>query len=120
MVMKKILLVEDDSSLSLALTHRLSSMGYRPIPAKNVAEAMSTMINRKPDISLIDINLPDGTGFSLAKQIQNNPNMENIPLIFISASSCTDYKEKAKIYSSTPLLEKPFDASQLIDFLELF
>ena len=116
---KKVLLVEDDESLALALKIRLEAMGYNLIAAKNVATAMSMIVNRKPEISLIDINLPDGSGFSLAKQIRNNPNAQNIPVIFISASSCSDYKEKATFYSSAPLLEKPFKATKLIEFLEL-
>jgi DNA-binding response OmpR family regulator len=117
---KKVLLVEDDRLLSLALTSRLNAMGYQPIPVSSIAEAMSTVVSRKPDISLIDINLPDGTGFTLAKQIQNNPNVAKIPLIFISASSCIEYMERSKAYSDAPLIKKPFDAETLADYLALF
>lgn len=115
---KKVLLVEDDDTLSLALKLRLDAMGYSPLIAKNVSSAMSMVVSRKPDISLIDVNLPDGSGFSLAKQIQNSPNTPNIPLIFISACSLVEYKEQATFYSSAPLLEKPFETSQLIKYLE--
>lgn len=115
---KKVLLVEDDESLALALKIRLEAMGYNLIAATTVATAMSMIITRKPEISLIDINLPDGSGFSLAKQIRNNPNAQNIPVIFISANSSSEYKEKATFYSSAPLLEKPFKATRLIEFLE--
>ena len=97
---KKVLLVEDDESLALALKIRLEAMGYNLIAATTVATAMSMIITRKPEISLIDINLPDGSGFSLAKQIRNNPNAQNIPVIFISANSSSEYKEKATFYLS--------------------
>ncbi|OED41557.1 hypothetical protein AB833_09300 [Chromatiales bacterium (ex Bugula neritina AB1)] len=114
----KVLLVEDNVPLALALKIRLSAMGYNLITAENVASAMSMIANRKPDLSLIDINLPDGTGFSLAKQIKNNPNIPEIPVVFISANGNSDYREKSILYSSAPLLEKPFSAAQLIKALE--
>ncbi len=116
---KKVLLVEDDKLLSIALKIRLDSMGYQLITADTIASAMSLAIRRKPDVSLIDVNLPDGTGFALAKQIRNNPHTPDIPVIFISASNDSSYKEQSSFYSSVPLLEKPFEAEQLIDFLEL-
>lgn len=115
---KKILLVEDNGPLALALKTRLDSLGYNLITADNVASAMSSMVSRKPDISLIDINLPDGSGFDVAKQIRNNPNMPEIPMIFISASSDSGYRNQATTYSSAPFLEKPFNAEQLIYALE--
>ena len=115
--MLKVLLVEDNRHLALALETRLKSMGYNLITADNVASAMSMIVSRKPDVSLIDINLPDGTGFTIDKQIMNNPNTPTIPMVFISADGSTEHKELAKFYSCTPLLEKPFKASQLIDVL---
>lgn len=115
---KKILLVEDNKPLALALKMRLDALGYNLITADNVASAMSSMAKRKPDISLIDVNLPDGTGFDFAKQIKNNPNMPEIPVIFISASRDPGYRTQAINYSSIPLLEKPFNAEQLIYALE--
>lgn len=100
------------------MKYRLDALGYNLVTAKSVASAVSMITYRKPDLSLIDINLPDGTGFSVAKHIRNNPNILTIPVIFISASSSTEYKEKATLYSSTPLLEKPFDSSRLVEYME--
>lgn len=114
---KKVLLVEDNKELALALEIRLKAMGYRLIQAESVASAMSKIVRQKPDVSLIDINLPDGDGFSIAEQIRNNPNVESMPIVFISASKSTEYKERAKDYSPR-FLEKPFDAADLIEAIE--
>lgn len=116
---KKVLLVEDNEKLSLALKLRLDAMGYCPLVAGTVAAAMSLMVTRKPELSMIDINLPDGNGFALARHIRNNPNTPKIPMIFISASRNPEYREQATLYSSTPLLEKPFNSERLIEFLAL-
>lgn len=116
--MKKVLLVEDNSSLALALSIRLKSTGYKLINADTVSGALSEVVRRKPDVTLIDINLPDGDGFALAQQIQSNPNCINSPIIFITASKSSGYREKATQYGAIAYLEKPFTAGQLIDAIE--
>ncbi len=77
------------------------------------------MVTRKPDVSLIDINLSDGNGFTLAGQIQTNPNAPHTPLIFITASKNPEYRARAQQYSPVAYLEKPFNTSELIDAIEL-
>lgn len=116
---RKVLLVEDDKQLQKALSMRLTSCGYEPITADDVASATSMAVKRKPDLSLIDINLPDGTGFLVAKQIINNPNINDIPVIFTTAYNKPEYSEVVKKYTPLPVLEKPFTEAQLVHCLEM-
>ncbi len=115
---KKILLVEDNPALMTALTMRLESTGYQLIAARSVAEAMSRLIHRRPDVSLIDINLPDGDGFSLAQQMHSNPNVPRTPIVFITASSSPAYIERARTFGPVAFLEKPIDPKTLIKVIE--
>lgn len=115
---KKILLVEDNPEYALALGIRLKATGYSLILAGTMASAMSKLVSRKPAVSLIDINLPDGDGFNLAGQIQSNPNAPKTPIIFITASKNSQYRETARQYSPIAFLEKPFDTQKLIDAIE--
>jgi DNA-binding response OmpR family regulator len=116
---RKILLVEDDESLRKALCLRLESFGYKTIVACDVASAASLAAKRKPDVSLIDINLPDGIGFSIAKQILKSPYIDVIPVVFTSAINKPEYREVARTYTPIPLLEKPFTGTELLNSLEL-
>ncbi len=115
---KKILLVEDNPDYALALGIRLEAMGYSLVVANTVSKALSKIVSCKPDVSLIDINLPDGDGFNLAAQIKNNPNAPDIPIIFITASNNASFREKALLYSPVAFLEKPFNPRKLIDAIE--
>ncbi|OED41290.1 hypothetical protein AB833_09745 [Chromatiales bacterium (ex Bugula neritina AB1)] len=115
---KKILLVEDNPDYALALEIRLKSLGYALICADSMSAALSKIVSCKPDVSVIDINLPDGDGFNLAGQIKSNPNAPEIPVIFITANHDASYREKARFYSPIAFLEKPFNPRKLIDAIE--
>jgi CheY-like chemotaxis protein len=118
MQQKKILLVEDNPALATALTMRLGATGYQILRARSIAEAMSKLSQRRPDVSLIDINLPDGDGFSLAQQIHANPNIPLTPIVFITASSSPAYLERAFEFGPVAFLEKPIDPRLLITAIE--
>lgn len=114
----KILLIEDNQVLTKALCIRLKSIGHTLICADSVAKAMSIVVASPPDVALIDINLPDGNGFNLAEQFFKNPNVQPSPVIFMTASNDSTYLEKARDYSPIAYLQKPFNASTLIEAIE--
>jgi len=116
---RKILLVEDDNALAKALGMRLQSFGYKTVVADDVSSAMSAVMHRKPDVLLIDINLPDGTGFDVARQVAKHPQASELPVIFTSASKNADYIERIKLFTPIPLLEKPFTSEQMMRTIEL-
>ena len=115
--MQKFLVVEDDANLATAIKIRLCSLGYTPIVAGTVSDAASILAYRKPELSIVDLNLPDGSGFAIAKQIRNNPKIPRIPVIFLSGSSDLSDRELARTYTNAPFLEKPLHVQTLIDAL---
>lgn len=115
---KKILLVEDNCPLAHALEIRLKSLGHNVAVADTISSAMSSLVSIQPDVTLIDINLPDGSGFCIAKQIENNNNIPLIPVIFMTASRNSRIREETKKYSPVAFLSKPFDVSDLIVAIE--
>ena len=72
--MKKILLVEDDDLLNKTLTYNLISEGYDTISALNAGTAAELLVQVEYDLVLLDINLPDGSGYDLCRLIKpENP-----------------------------------------------
>lgn len=115
---RKLILVEDNPALAKALGTRLRSAGYQMILADSVSSGIAGVVRRRPDVSLIDINLPDGNGFSLARQIRNNPESRDTPIIFITASSSQSFEEESRSFGPVAYLHKPFTAEALIDAIE--
>lgn len=80
----KILILEDDLILIDGLVYSLQKNGYEIELARTVHEAMTLLLKNKYDLMLLDVTLPDGTGFFVCEQVrkQGNP----VPIIFLTAS----------------------------------
>lgn len=117
--MKTVLLIEDDKKITLAMGVRLKSMGYEVASAADAVSAVAQARKCKPDVILIDINLPGGDGFMVAERLQSLMQTSTTPFIFITASKQPGLRERAKELGAAAFLEKPFDATQLADAIEM-
>ena len=80
--MTKILFIEDDLPLALGVEYTLKQEGFDVVHAKNLSEAREQYKNNEFNIILLDVMLPDGTGYELCKEIREN---SEIPIIFMTA-----------------------------------
>lgn len=83
--MYRLLLVEDDESLALGIEFSLNDGGYEVSRASSVEEGKKLFLTEKFDLILLDINLPDGSGYDLCKYIRTS---SEVPIIFLTA--CDD------------------------------
>jgi DNA-binding response OmpR family regulator len=81
----KILIVDDDSISRCILTRVLSNDGYEIIEATNGKEALEKAETEKLNLIILDVNLPDITGYEVCKQLKLNPITEVIPILSISS-----------------------------------
>ena len=81
--MQKILYVEDDLSLIDGLQYTLENSGYAVDNARTVKEALTLFRSNHYDLLLLDVTLPDGTGFDVCKEVRSS---STIPIIFLTAS----------------------------------
>ncbi len=69
--MKKILLVEDDVMISSGLMYALENEGYAPTHCSNIHLAMEKIRSQQFDLAILDMQLPDGTGFDVSEKLKN-------------------------------------------------
>ena len=82
--MEKILVLEDDLALSAGLCFELDSAGYLTVAAYNCQKARQLLSGDRFDLALLDVNLPDGNGFDLCREIKaRHP---ELPVIFLTAN----------------------------------
>lgn len=109
--MKQIFLVEDDKEIAKNLTLLLRSEGFRVTYASSQKEAISMLSEHTFDLSLIDLSLPDGNGFTICTEIKQQ---SKIPVIFLTASG-----DEASVVTGLNLgaddyITKPFRPRELI------
>ena len=84
-VKKKVLVAEDDPSLSQILSSRLTRAGIEVVKAKDGEEALRVIRETKPDLILLDLILPGKyDGFEVLQKIQEDPTLDNRPIVIIS------------------------------------
>ena len=79
----KLFLLEDDDAIGMGLKYSLEKEGYEVTYVRSKAEALKTWKTDTYDISILDINLPDGNGYDVCKYIKEK---EDVPVIFLTAS----------------------------------
>lgn len=92
---KKILVVEDENALQKVLVDTLTKAGYESILAKNGREALQKFEEEKPDLILLDILLPEVSGFDVLEKIRVEYNSK-VPVIIISNLGEKDDVEMGK------------------------
>ena len=107
---KKILVVEDDKRIVMALAVRLKGKGYDVVAAYDAVMAMTIAMHHRPDLVLLDISMPGGNGFMVAKRLQNEATTAGIPLIFLTASKQPGLRENAQDLGAVGFFEKPYEA----------
>ena len=116
--MKNILIIEDDPRLALALSVRLKANGYATWIAVDCITAVSTAVEVKPDLILLDVSLPAGNGFSLIEQFDQLPELSETPIILATASKDPELRRKALGLGASGLLRKPYDADELLGVIQ--
>lgn len=106
----QILLVEDNKSITKALTYNLEQNKYKVLSAETVAEAKKLLKTEKIDLIILDITLPDGNGFDLYKEIKK----VGISTIFLTARDDENDIVKGLELGAEDYVTKPFSTRELL------
>ncbi len=108
--MERILLIEDDDSILFALQFALTKEGYKVEEAKSY-HAATQLLKQPFDLIILDVNLPDGSGFDLCQSIRRE---SHIPIIFLSAADTSDDIIYGLKLEADDYVTKPFQLNQLL------
>ncbi|MEQ9450608.1 MAG: response regulator [Pseudomonadales bacterium] len=115
----KILLVDDDPSILHAMTARLKHIGLDVAAKSDAMSAIAEANDVRPDIAIIDVNLPGTNGFDLARKLDEMfVDDHRIKKIFLTASKNPDLKREATSLDAVGFLEKPYSSNDLLAALE--
>lgn len=111
MVKKKLLIIEDDKELARITSDMLISYGYEVEEARDCEEAFALLTDTQFHLILMDINLPDGTGFEVCRELRKG---SKVPVIFASARTSEDDKVRGLDMGGDDYLAKPYSLRELL------
>ena len=115
-----ILYIEDNPDNRMLVRRILLSENYGLIEAQNAAQALDLFKDARPDLILMDINMPDMDGYTLTSRIKSMPGFERVPIIALTANVMRGDKEKTLEAGCDGYIQKPLDIDQLVREVERF
>ena len=111
---KHILVVEDQEDNRQILRDLLGSVGYELTEAENGEEAIAAVTKRRPDLILMDIQLPVMDGYEATRRIKADPATKSIPIIVVTSYALSGDEAKARAAGCDAYVTKPYSPRQLL------
>ena len=117
MNVKTVLYVEDNEYNLKIVRQLLSRTSYRLIEAMDGELGVATARSERPDLILMDVQLPKLSGLEATRQLRADPSTANIPIIVITSFALSGDHEKAKAAGASAYLAKPYSPRALLEMI---
>ncbi len=112
-------LVVDDSITMRRVTQRLLERnGFRVVTAKDGVEAVGVLQDHRPDIILLDVEMPRMDGYEFARHVRNNPDTAGIPIIMVTSRVSDKHRARAIEIGVNDYLGKPYQERELVEAVQ--
>lgn len=121
---KKVLVVDDELDIRVFMTTLLETSGYKPIVAEDGQQGLEAARKHKPALIIMDIMMPKESGIYMYRELKNDPELKDKPVIIVSALSkktffhsqkILDEYEGGQVPEPTAYIEKPPEADELLE-----
>ena len=114
----KILIVDDSLTNTILLANVLEKEGYKTESALGVKEARDIMARKIPDLILLDLHLPESSGYDFMKKICKNEQLKSIPVIIVSADEHELASGRPYEMGAVGCINKPIDLEYLVEVVK--
>ncbi len=111
---KRILIVDDSTSMRGMIRSALRAGSFEVIEAANGPEALTMLDRQEVDLIITDMNMPDMDGISLVKAIRQRPATKVTPVLVLTTESGVELKQAGRAAGATGWIVKPFSPPQLV------
>lgn len=114
---KRILAVDDEKLIVLAIRHNLQLAGYDVIEAYDGREALEKIEVHRPDLVILDVMMPELNGWDVLTCIRDDPELRDTPVIMLTALGQESDEREGIIRGADLYLTKPYEPQHLIDLV---
>ena len=113
--MKKILIVDDEPNIVMALEYTFKKRDFEVFIARDGEEALAITTKELPDIIILDVMMPKLDGYQTLKRIKETEELKHIKVVFLSAKNKEEDIEKGLALGADDYIKKPFSIKQLVN-----
>ncbi|MCW5205569.1 Hpt domain-containing protein [Desulfobulbus sp. F5] len=113
----QVLVVDDSISVRKVVSNFLLQHGWQPTIARNGIEALERIREEKPDLVLLDVEMPRMNGFEVLQALQSQPEFQDIPVVMLTSRSADKYREKASQLGARGFMTKPFKEDEAVELI---
>jgi DNA-binding response OmpR family regulator len=115
----RILIIEDNEDVRENIEELLQLSNYEVTTASNGKLGVQSAFNKRPDLIICDIMMPEIDGYGVLKILNNNPALADIPFIFLSAKTEKFDVRRGMMLGATDFIIKPFDDQELLEVIDI-
>ena len=112
---KRVLVVEDEDNIAIALDYLLTREGYDHDRIANGGEAMARIRGTHPDLVLLDVMLPEVSGYEICQGVRLDPSLSDVKILMMTARGSAIERRKGLALGADGFISKPFELKELRD-----
>ncbi len=119
--MPKTVLIVEDNELNMKLFHDLlQANGYNTVQTRNGTEALGLARQHRPDLILMDIQLPEVSGLEVTKWLKDDDDLRSIPVVAVTAFAMKGDEERIRAGGCEAYIPKPISVTKFLDTMRQF
>ena len=109
----RILIADDEPNIVISLEYLMKREGYEVLIARDGQEALDTILRERPQLVLLDVMMPNKTGFEVCQQVRATESVKDTPILMLTAKGRETDIAKGLGVGATAYLSKPFSTKEI-------
>lgn len=115
----RVLVIDDEPQVTEIIEAFLSNAGHEVIVANTANDGLKKANEKKPDVILLDIMMPDADGYSICNDLKSNPPTADIPVVFLTGKDRSDDQGRSFKVGGDMFIKKPFSCERLLEIINI-
>jgi len=111
---RRILIIDDDPSQTEVLAYSFQQQGFLPIVVHSGTEGLALARSERPDVILLDIEMPGTNGLEICRELNDDPKTCGIPIVMLSGTDRSDVIRQCRMAGCQFFVGKPYDPNALL------
>ena len=120
MTAPRVLIIDDDKAIVTLMTALLRKEGFQVLAAFDAASGLMAAQKQRPDLILLDLQMPAGGGAVVWQRIAGSANLQGTPVVFVTATNVPGFAREKESEGAAGVILKPFDPETFADLVKSF